>query len=177
MATIALGQAVFYGNPQEATNYLRGGAEHPLVKETASQTYAAGAPVYYDSNGTIAVATASSNVVAQLAGFAIAKATGTTGASVTYRPIKARDRYVMNCTNAGSAAATALTQIGDTYNVDVVTGYLVVNVNATTADGTKIMVKVIDIYTVLGGYADGDVLTDTGGRLVVEFLDQPGLQG
>ncbi len=175
MATITVAQARFLGNFTGRAITLEGGPERPNVKETASQTYAAGAPVYKDTNGTIAVATASSNIVGLLCGFALGAATGTTGASVVYRPIKPGDRFVMNCVGT-STTVTNLNQLGDKTMFDLYTGNLLVaNVDAAF-DDTKPWGRIIDLYTVVAGYYDGDVVGDTYGRLVVEIGSGSGLQ-
>lgn len=175
MATIPVTQARYLGNSRGLAPITRGGPEHPNLKETASQSYAAGAPVYYDSNGTIAVAVASSSVITQIAGIALEAATGTTGAPVRYRPISPGDRYVVHVTSNGSSTTTALTQVGDVCNFDLSNGNLVANVNGT--DATKVAARIIALYTVVSGYADGDTVGDTSGRVVVEFIGNEALQG
>jgi hypothetical protein len=175
MATITPTQAQFLGNVRGGPAILAGGSEHSQIKETASQTYAAGAPVYKDSNGTIAVATASSNIVGLLYGFAMKAATGTTGASVVVRPVKPGDRYIMNCVGT-STVITALTMLGDKTMFDLYTGNLLVaNVDASF-DDTKPWGRIVDLYAVTHGHADGDAVGDTNGRLIVEIGSGSGLQ-
>ena len=176
MATISIAQARYLGNRNGHAAILEGGPERPNIKETASQTYAQGAPAYKDSNGTIAVAVASSNIIGELAGFAQTAATGTTGAEVTYRPVRQGDRYLMNI-NGTSTTTTALTQQGNKYMLDLYTGNLVVVNPDASFDDTKPWVRVLDLYTVVGGFADGDVVGDTNGRVIVEFGGGSGVQG
>ncbi len=176
MATITVGQARFLGNTRGLPRLLRGGLEHPNIKETASQTYAQGAPIYYDTNGTIAVATASSNIVGLLAGFARTAASGTTGEPVTYAAVMPGDRYLMNIKGT-STTTTALGLVGDKTMFDLDTGNLVVaNVDASF-DDTKPWGRITDLYTIVGGFADGDVVGDTAGRLIVEMGVSQGFQG
>lgn len=174
MASITVAQARFLGNFTGRAITLEGGPERPNVKETASQTYAAGAPVYEDSNGTIALATASSNIVGLLAGFALGAATGVTGAGVVYRPVKPGDRFVMNLKGT-STTVTALTQKGSKTMFDMSSGLLVANIDASF-DDTKPWGRIVDLYTIVAGYADGDVVGDTNGRLVIEIGPGSGLQ-
>lgn len=175
MATITRVQARFLGNSSGKAAITKGGAEYPNIKETASQSYGAGAPVYYDSNGTIAVAVATSNTVRLIAGFAPKAATGTTGEPVFYRPLKAGDLLVVNCMGT-STTVTSLAQVGDVTNFDLHTGNLLVANPDSTTD-TYLLGKIVGLYTIVGGYADGDVVGDTYGRLIVEIMDNIALQG
>jgi hypothetical protein len=175
MATINIVQAKFLGNAEGKPAITRGGPESPDIKETASQSYAAGAPVYYDSNGTIAVATASSNLVGQLAGFALEPATGTTGAAVRYRVVQPGDRYVVNLAGT-STTTTNLNQVGDLINFDISSGKLVGNLDS--AVDTNVAAIVEELYTAANGYGEAtDAAGDTNGRLVVRFIATKGLQG
>ncbi len=174
MATITKVQAKFIGNVSGKAAITKGGKEYPNIKETASQSYAAGAPVYYDSNGTIAIAVAGSNLVAQIAGFALKAATGTTGEPVFYRPMLPGDLYVVNLAGS-STVITALTQVGDLINFDMSSGLLVGNLDS--AVDTNVAGIVVGLYTVAGGYADGDTVGDTNGRLIVRIMDNKALQG
>lgn len=176
MATITIAQARYLGNERGLSPIQHGGAERPDIKETASQSYAAGAPIYKDSNGTIAVAVASSNIVTELAGFAYRAATGTTGAEVRYRAIRPGDRFLMNLKGT-STTVTALSMVGNKYMLDLHTGNLVVVNSDASFDEDKPYVQVQELYTVANGYADGDAVGDTYGRLVVIFPDQEGIQG
>lgn len=175
MATITVAQARFLGNFSGRATTLEGGPERPNIKETAAQSYAIGAPVYKDSNGTIAVATASSNIVGLLYGFAFSAATGVTGTSVQVRPVKVGDRFVMNLKGT-STTVNALTQVGSKTMFDLATGNLLVaNIDASF-DDTKPWGRIVDLYTVVAGYGDGDVVGDTNGRVVVEIGAGSGLQ-
>ena len=175
MATITRAQARFLGNASGEAAITKGGAEYPNIKETASQTYAAGSPVYKDSNGTIALAVATSNLVALIAGFAPLKATGTTGEPVFYRPLVPGDLLVVNLAGP-TTTTTALTQAGDLINFDIFTGGLLVG-NLDSAVDTNVAGIVEGLYTVAGGYPDGDVVGDTYGRLIVRIIETKGLQG
>lgn len=176
MATITVAQARYLGNDRGLPRVTRGGPERPNIKETASQSYAQGAPVYYDSNGTIAVATASSNIVNPMAGFALAAATGTTGTAVRYAALREGDLYLMNVVGT-STTVTSLGQQGDKTMFDLYTGNLLVaNVDASF-DDTKPWGTIVALYTIVGGFADGDVVGDTYGRVVVRIGGGSGLQG
>lgn len=175
MATITVAQARFLGNKYGLPATTKGGPERPNIKETASQTYNAGDPVAKDSNGTIALATATSNILNAFAGFAIKDATGTTGAEARYRPVKAGDRYLMNIQGT-STDTTNQNQEGDKYMLDLDSSNLVVNPDATF-DATKPYVIVETLFTVAAGFPDGDAAGDTNGRVIVWFPDQQALQG
>ena len=176
MATIAIGHAFYLGNQNGQGPICRGGPEEPDLKETASQTYGIGAPLYKDSNGTIAIAAASSNIITELCGFALKAATGTTGAQVRYRPVIPGEMYVMSLQGT-STDATALTQVGNKYMLDIDTARCVVNVDATF-DAAKPHVQVLKMYTAANGYSGvADAVGDTNGRVVVVFPDQTGIQG
>lgn len=176
MATITVAQARYMGNKRGLPRVLRGGPEHPNIKETASQTYAQGAPIYYDTNGTIAVATATSNIVNPMAGFALAAASGVTGRQVRYAVLQEGDIYLMNLVGT-STTVTALGMKDNKTMFDLYTGNLLVaNIDASF-DDAKPWGFVEDLYTVAGGYADGDVVGDTAGRLLVRIGPGSGLQG
>lgn len=175
MATITVTQARYLGNKFGNPPICAGGPERPNFKETASQTYKLGEPVMLDSNGTVAIATATSNILdAGLCGIALEDATGTTGAQARARLIIPGDRYVMNVQGT-STDTTALTQVGDKLMLDLDGSKLVVNPDASF-DEDKPYVIVEALYTVVGGYGDGDVVGDTNGRLVVWFPSQEGIR-
>lgn len=176
MATITIGHAIYLGNQNGIGPICRGGPEEPDIKETASQTYDQGSPVFKDSNGTIAISAAASNIVSELCGFALEKASGKTGEKVRYRPVSPGDMYVMNLQGT-STDATALTQVGNKYMLDIDTKKCVVNPDAAF-DAAKPHVQVLKMYTEANGYAGvKDVVGDTNGRVVVLFPDQQGIQG
>ena len=176
MATIAIGHAFYLGNQNGNGPICRGGPEEPDIKETASQTYAVGAPLYKDSNGTIAISAASSNIIAELCGFALKAASGTTGGQTRYRAVIPGDTYVMSLQGT-STDATALTQVGNKYMLDIDTARCGVNVDATF-DAEKPHVQVLKMYTAANGYNGVvDAVGDTNGRVVVTFPDQSGIQG
>lgn len=176
MATITIAQALYIGNERGLSPLQHGGPERPDIKETASQTYVSGAPIYKDSNGTIAVAVASSNIITELCGFAYRAATGTTGAEVRYRAIRPGDRFIMNLKGT-STTVTALSMVGNKYMLDLHTGNLVVvNVDASF-DEDKPYVVVEGLYTGTNYPGSADAVGDTYGRLVVQFPDQEGIQG
>jgi hypothetical protein len=177
MATITIAQARYLNNVDGKATPLRGGRQFPNIKETASQTYAQGAPIYYDTNGTIAVAVAGSNKVDKLAGFALEAASGTTGQPVRYRPLRVGDRLLMNL-KGSSTTTTALTLLDDLCNFDLHTGNLLcANPDSATTDGSKVLGKIVEIYTVAGGYQDGDAIGDTYGRVIVQIMSCFTLQG
>lgn len=175
MATIAIAQPRMIGHNSGRGVLLTGGIERPNVKETAAQTFDQGAPVYRDSNGTIALATASSNIVGELFGIAFEDASGTTGDTLLIRPIYPGDRYIMNVKGT-STLITALTMLGNKYMLDLDSGVLVVNPDASF-DDTKPWVRVEELYTAASGFGEApDVEGDTAGRLVVVFGNSSGLQ-
>lgn len=102
---------------------VRGGAEEPWFKETASQTYAVNDLVYLDGNGTVAVCTtATTNSVAQLnvpiLGMPYVAATGTTGKAVRFMPITSRARYIMNAFHPTQASAVfTQANLGALFNI------------------------------------------------------------
>lgn len=169
MATIAITQPRYLGNAFGHAAITKGGPEQPNLKEAASQTFDAGAPLNF-SSGLLQIVADSADITT-LAGFALKDASGTTNEPVRYRPVRAGDRYVMNY-----ISTTAQAHVGTIKTLDQVSGVLQVG-DATTQDGTKVFVKIIDLYSVAAGYPDGDVVGDTYGRYVVEFPDQPGLVG
>lgn len=178
MATIATGHArhlAFAGG----NSRLRGGPEEPNIKETASQTYAAGAALYRDSNGTIAIATAGSNIVGQLCGLALKDATGTTGDPVRYRSVRPGDTLVMNLIGT-STTTTALTLADNKTMFDVATGgKLVANVDASF-DDTKPWGRIVGFTTPEYGFNEFDgvaeALGDTAGHVIVVIGGGSGLQ-
>ena len=159
------------------------------LKETASQTYKAGDLVYLDSNGTVAIATTSSNNLnSAIAGIATAKATGVTGTPVQLQVIRGTDAYKMSVWHATAASAvTALTQLGVVYRVRYDTSALptgtagkwVVDIqNTTVEDATTALAKVQVI-----GFWEGRVFTsatpsveaqaaigDIYGQVIVKFV-------
>lgn len=181
MATITVTQARVLRNQNGASPTTKGGAENPNVKETAGQTYVVGSPVYRDTNGTIALAVASSNIVQYLAGFATKAATGVTGASARYRVLSSGDVLVVNLKGT-STSVTALTQLGTNTTggaktmFDISSGNLVANPDAAF-DANKLYGEIIGLYTVADGYGDGDTVGDTNGRLLVMIPAQSALQG
>lgn len=174
MATITVRQARHWASRDSGFEYA-GGPEDPDLKESASQSYAAGAPVYRDTNGTIAVCTATSNVIAKIMGFAMTAATGTTGTSVRVKKIRGGDVLLCNLKGT-STTTTALNQRGNTTHFDLSSGNMVANIDATW-DTSKFYGWVRDLYTVAQGYGEGDAVGDTNGRLLINIPDQPGLQG
>jgi hypothetical protein len=175
MATITVGQAQFLGNAHGNAPILRGGAEQPNIKETASQTYGQGAPVYKDSNGTIAVATAGSNLIAQICGFAMKAASGVTGTAAPYRVLQDGDLILCNLKGT-STTTTAATLIGDLCNFDISSGNLVANPDS--AVDTNVAGTIVGIYTSDYGYnGTGETIGDTNGRIIVQIFATKGLQG
>lgn len=174
MATITKVQARYWKNAFGLAAITRGGPEETGVKETASQTYAKGAPVYYDTNGTIAITVASSNVIAQHAGFAHKAATGTTAEQVTYRATLPGDIYIVNVAGT-STTTTNLNQVGDITNFDMSSGLMVTNPDGT--DDTKLAALIVGLFTSAWGFTDGDTAGDTNGRQLVRFIDNKALQG
>jgi len=174
MATISIGHAIYLGNPDGQTLY-EGGAERTGIKETASQTYGQGAPLYKDSSGTIAIATASSNVVALCTGFAMEAASGTTGQSVYYRRLRPGDKYVVNVAGT-STTTTNANMVGDLTNFDISSGKLVANPDGT--DDTKLAAIIVALYvpTTFGYNEAADAAGDTNGRIVVQFIDNKAIQ-
>lgn len=117
MATQVIMQPYFTGNPK-STQQFWGGPEYPHVKETASQSYAIGDLIYYDTNGTIAIATVDGGtptlLTSVVAGQALKAATGTTGANVYFRQIKTGDLFIVNVHHETPASAvTTLTDLCD----------------------------------------------------------------
>lgn len=173
MATITLAQARHWGSKDGNFEYA-GGPEDPDLKETASQSYPAGAPVYRDTNGTIAVATASSNIIAKIMGFAMAAASGVTGTSVRVKKIRGGDTLLVNL--KGTATTTTALGMRDNQTMfDISSNLLVANIDAAI-DTDKFFAWVRGLYTVAQGYADGDAVGDTNGRLLVTVPEQPALQ-
>lgn len=179
MATITKYQPRYLGNADGKPAICRGGPESPDIKETASQSYLTGAPVYYDSNGTIAVNATGDPVTAGIAGFATKKATGTTGTAARYRVLRPGDRYIMNCADSET---TALTNVGLIFPCDVASGILLVDTSTAlvpTADaGNTLYCRILGLYTAANGYPEAtDAVGDVNGRYIVEFPAQAAMQG
>jgi hypothetical protein len=177
VATIALiaGRHLGRDDAGDGTFSLTGGAEEPDVKETASQTYGVAAPVYKDSNGTIAVCSHGTNQISSgLLGLAIKAATGTTGALAYVKRIRVGDLLVLNKYSGGSKSVTALTDVGTAVGLDIISGVMVGDV--ATAATTLPYGVCVGLYTVANGYMDGDVVGDTGGRIIVRVMPNVKLQ-
>lgn len=118
MATQQVIQPYSAGSLIEQSPKFWGGPENPDVKETASQTYGVADLLYFDTNGTIAIATVDGGsptlLNSEVAGQAVKAATGTTGTSVLFRVILATDLFFINVYHVtlGSSVG-ALTDIGD----------------------------------------------------------------
>lgn len=173
MATITSTQARWIGN----TNGRMGGGHTggpgiDGIQEAASQTFSAGAPVRPDAtSGQIEIA-ADGDAVTSLYGQAMEAATGTTAAACYVRLWKAGDLVVMNLESNGAGVATALGQIGDAVNFNVVSSKLHADVlpGGSAAVATVASGVIRDIYCTEHGYPDGDALGDTNGRVVVELV-------
>src|SRR5881396_2718500 len=114
MATMPIANPFWAGSMIHAQRWSLGGPEYPNVKETASQTYLTDDLVYYDSNGTIAICTVDGGTPTLLnsvvAGQPSKAATGTTGQSVLFWPIRSTDLFIMNVHHETvGSAITALT--------------------------------------------------------------------
>lgn len=156
-----------------------GGLERPDWQEAAGQAFVAGDPVYLDSNGLIAVATAGGNQVTTLLGFANADATGVTGTAVSVRRLMNGDRLVMNYKpSGGGPVVTAQNDLGDLVNFDLdtsISGVTILVANPTGAARTKAFGIIEHLFTPDIGGGDsgngGDALGDSNGRVVVRVSD------
>lgn len=138
--------------------------------EGSGQTFKKGDPVMF-SGGYIVVATASSNEVGNLLGFAMVDASGTQGTKVQVRRIMDGDRIVMNFDPSSGSEVTAQTLVGSLTNFDIYTtgsvNYLTANNAAAARDKPYGVIEHLftpDLYPSYGG----DALGDTNGRVVVK---------
>ena len=178
MATITATQARYIGNSRGGAAHFEGGTGLGGIQVAASQTFAAGDPVRPDAtSGQIETAITGSdqNAVASLYGQAMEAASATTGDPVYVRRFRPGDKFVMNLESNGAGVATALAQKGDAVNFNILatTGKIVADVlpGGSGAIDTKPFGIILDIYCTAYGYADGDVLGDTNGRVIVELGD------
>lgn len=106
MATQAVHQPIYRYNFYGLKTPTWGGPEKPHFIETAAQTYNAGDLLYIDSNGTVAIATTTSDALdVTIVGQATKDATGVTGAAVHMRPIIPGDVYLMNLFHTTAASS------------------------------------------------------------------------
>mgnify|MGYP001566526253 CR=1 FL=1 len=174
MATIDSFQARFLRNIHGNPPVLIGGIGIPglVVKEAASQTFGAGAPVRPDgTTGKIEEYTAA-NAVSFLYGQALEAASGTTDDPVLIRMYTPGDLWVMNYEDGATGGVTALALIGDAvcFNIEATTLHL--KGDKTGFVVTKPFGNIVDIFCKEHGYGVADLLGDTNGRVVVEL--QPG---
>lgn len=167
-----------------------GGAEMPLFKETASQSYKVNDLVYLDSNGTVAICTTTSHKLnSAVLGLAQTAATGVTGAQVKVRPITRNDRFLVSVFHTTAASAvTAQTQLGGIYGLYYDTAALptgttglwcldLVNTSPETG-GALAYVQVVQIPTTgifkplsgTGGSFANPAIGDVYAPVVVKFL-------
>src|SRR6266436_743347 len=108
---------VFHDQNLPSTPLIRG--DDPTIIETAAQAYVINDLLYFDTNGTVAIATRTSgNLNSTVAGLATAKATGVTGAQVKIRGLRKDDILRCSVWHATAASAiTAQTQLGVIYRV------------------------------------------------------------
>jgi hypothetical protein len=172
MATITATQARFIGRAElSGSRRPFGGYGITGIQEAASQTWGVGAPIRPDdTSGKIEIAP-DADAVASLYGQAEEAASGTTGNTVYGFYFSAGDRFVMNLESNGSGVATALGQLGDKVNFNIVSGKLLADVlpGSSAAVETKPWGQIDAIYCVEHGYLDGDALGDTNGRVIVRL--------
>lgn len=180
MATISTQHAIYLGGRgQNGGMVLCGGESDPDYKETASQTYEAGSPLCRDaSNGTVAISSETTDQIDRLHSMAIKPATGTTGALAYGRKVLPGDKFACNFFSNNSAAATALSRVGDIVGLRLSGSKMIADVLPTngTPSQTELYGKIVGLYTKANGYPCDDVVGDTGGRVIVEIPDQPALQ-
>ena len=158
-----------------AHQYMMGGTEQPEYIETAGQTWKAGSLIHVVAAGTLSICTNSSQILnSEVGGQAMAAATGTTDATVRFRPILPTDVFLANVYHTVAASAvTAQTDLGDIRGLYYVTATGLWHVDGTGAtilsgDVANETVRIVGFP----GSVDGTVNTigDIYGFVFVQFL-------
>lgn len=167
MATATIKQAFPLRTPY--SDYFMEG--RTAYAEAPGQTFNAGDPIYFDSNGQIALATDSGNNIPALGiiGFAKEDASGVENTPVPFvKPLNG-ELWVMNFDPPSGSEVTAVALRGTFVNFEVnASGYL--TANNVSVDVAKPGGVILEIYTQAMGYLDAtDALGDTNGQVVVEL--------
>lgn len=184
MAVITIGKAfdLEYAGGSPVLDGTDGTSDVPCVKdwmEAAAQTFKKGDPVYLDSDGKIALVTASSNLVVTILGFAMNDATGVTDSPCSVRTITDGDRIVCNIKDSGGDSVTIQGMLGDVvgFDLDTTGGTNNLVANPAKTATTNPFGRISHFWTEANGYADSaEALGDTNGRAVVT-LRSFGFQG
>lgn len=165
MATVSLKQAQVYNWVGRPEGFSVGGNGRLDFVEAASQTFAKDQALLISSSAVAIQTVASNKFDVNTIGFACAKATGTTGTPVRFIPWMQGVIYALSVTNGGSAAASAISQIGSSYNMDLSSGLTVLNVGGTTSTLPRMRVV---------GMHPADTIGDSGARVlcVVDLATQ-----
>lgn len=157
---------------------VAGAGEEPYIKEAAAQTYRVNDPVYFDSDGKIAICTeATDNLNSAILGLAAKAASGTTDAPAYVMVIHPDDEYLMQVFHSTPASAvTAQNQLStvraiikdesgnDTWHIDI----------ENTAEGGGSALAKVSIV----GFPEGETINgvesligDQYGWAIVKFLE------
>lgn len=159
----------------DAVATVVGSGAEPYVKEAASQTYKVGEPVYFDSNGKIAICTKSgNNLNSAILGLAARPASGTTDMPAYVAVIHPDDEYIMQVYHSiQSSATTSQSQLGKTYRIIQNTTWHVDIENTTVEDATTALAKVQCV-----GFPEGEridevksAIGDEYGWMIVKFVE------